>query len=376
MMASSGLYVHLPYCASRCGYCAFVVTTDGSTRERYLAAVQREAGLVASEAEGTRFDAVYLGGGTPSLLPPESIARLLDSLRSQFAIADESEVTLEANPEDVTETAVRGWRAAGVNRVSAGIQSLSDDELAAVGRRHDTGRAREALVLLTGSGFSVSGDLILGLPGQTRDSFRDSLAGLVRSGVEHVSVYLLEVEKSRTLEEDRRLRPERYLSDDAQADAWLEMGRALAERGFEHYEISNWAKRGRRARHNLKYWTRVDTLGIGVAAHELWRGRRRANVSGLDQYVAELAAGRRPLALDRPVEQEEAARERIYLGLRLSEGVPMGWVESVAAAGEDVRLWEDYESWLAEGILERVGDRVCFTERGYLVSNEVLSRFV
>jgi oxygen-independent coproporphyrinogen-3 oxidase len=374
--AGSGVYVHLPYCASRCGYCAFVVTTDGSTREAYLAALEREVGLVASEAEDALFDAVYFGGGTPSLLPPESIARLLDSLRSRFALASDCEITLEANPEDVTEGALHGWRAAGVNRVSAGVQSLSGDELAAVGRRHDAGRARVALALLTGSGLSVSGDLILGLPVQTRESFSDSLAGLVRSGVEHVSVYLLEVEKSRALEEDRRLRPGRYLSDDAQADAWLEMGRVLAEGGFEHYEISNWAKPGRRARHNVKYWMRVDTLGVGVAAHELWQGRRRANVSGLDHYLAELAAGRRPLALDRPVGEGEAARERIFLGLRLSEGVPVEWIETFAAGGEDVRLWADYESWIEEGILEREDDRVCFTERGYLVSNEVLSRFV
>lgn len=375
-MIPSGIYVHLPYCASRCGYCAFVVTTDGSSRDRYLEALDREVRLAAEEAEGARFDSVYLGGGTPSLLPAEAIARLLERLRERFTIAAESEITLEANPEDVTPEAIAAWRSAGVNRVSAGIQSLADGELAAVGRRHDAARAREALELLVASGLSTSGDLILGLPGQNRESFRESLAGLLEAGVEHVSVYLLEVEKSKALEEDRRLHPERYLSDDAQADIWLEMGRTLEGRGFEHYEISNWSRPGRRARHNEKYWTRADTLGLGVAAHELWQGRRRANVSSLEQYAGELARGRRPVALDRPVTSGEATRERVFLGLRLSEGVPVEWVEALVSGAEDVRLGSDYEGWIAEGVLEREQGRVRFTERGFLVSNEVLSRFV
>lgn len=375
-MIPGGIYVHLPYCASRCGYCAFVVTTDGSSRDRYLDAVGREVRLVAEETEGAPFDSVYLGGGTPSLLPTEAIARLLELLRARFAIAADAEVTLEANPEDVTHAAIHAWRTAGVNRVSAGIQSLADGELASVGRRHDAVRAREALELLTASGLSISGDLILGLPGQTRESFRESLSGLAQAGVEHVSVYLLEAEKSKVLEEDRRLHPERYLSDDDQADAWLEMGRTLEGLGFEHYEISNWARPDRRARHNEKYWVRADTLGLGVAAHELWRGRRRANVSNLEQYAGELERGKRPVALDRPVTPGEEARERVFLGLRLSEGVPVEWIEALVAGAEDVRLWSDYEGWIAEGILERAENRVRFTERGFLVSNEVLSRFV
>ena len=373
-----GLYVHLPYCASRCGYCAFVVTTDASSRDRYLGALDREAALLGSEVEegGGAFDSIYLGGGTPSYVPPEETARLLDALRRRFPLVPDPEVTLEANPEDVTPDAVAAWRAAGIGRVSVGVQSLADAELSAVGRRHDAAGARTALERLTGAGLSVSGDLILGLPEQTASSFRASVAGLVGAGVEHVSVYLLESEKSKSLEEDRRVRPERYLSDDAQAELWLEMGETLAARGFAHYEISNWARPGREARHNLKYWGRVPTLGLGVSAHELWKGRRRANVSSLDRYLAELADGRRPTAFDVPVSAEERAREEIYLGLRLAGGIEAGRIEDFVSADGDVRLWEDYEGWVAEGILTRREGRVAFTERGFLVSNEVLSRFV
>ncbi len=372
----AGLYVHLPYCASRCAYCAFVVTTEPESRDRYLGALETEARLLEPEADGAGFDSVYFGGGTPSLLPPPAIARLLATLRERFAVAADAEVTLEANPEDVTAEAIAGWAGAGVNRVSVGVQALVDAELSAVGRRHDAARARAALAELARSGLSVSGDLILGLPGQTRESFLGSLGGLGDAGVEHVSIYLLETEKTKTIEEDRRLHPDRYLSDDTQAELWLEMGQALAGRGFAHYEISNWARPGREARHNVKYWLRAPTLGLGVSSHELWGGRRRANVSNLEHYLAALEAGRRPVALDEPVGAAEAAREEIFLGLRLSSGVPLEQVAALVVGSQDVRLWNDYEGWLSEGILERSGDRVRFTERGYLVSNEVLSRFV
>jgi len=285
-------------------------------------------------------------------------------------------VTLEANPDDVGPERTREWIAAGATRVSLGVQSLEDGELAAVGRRHDSSVARKALETLTTSGVSVSGDLLLGLPGQTAESFRRSLEGLCETGVDHVSVYILETEKSKTIEEDRHLHPERYLSDDAQADLWLELSERLRTRGFLHYEISNWAVPGREARHNLKYWRRTPTLGFGVSAHEFWSGRRRANVSGLPQYIATLQERRRPTALDRALDADEETRERIVLGLRLSEGVPRREIDDWIAASEDPLLAQDYGDWRAEGLLSEADGAVCFTEKGFLLSNEILCRFV
>jgi oxygen-independent coproporphyrinogen-3 oxidase len=374
--ALAGIYVHLPYCASRCGYCAFVVTTDASSRGAYFEGLDREAALLSEEARGEEFDSIYLGGGTPSLAPADAIARLLETLRRRFDVAAGSEITIEANPEDVTRASLAAWAAAGVNRVSLGVQSLRDAELTAVGRRHDARRARAALADAATSGLSVSADLILGLPEQTADTFAATAVELAGSGVEHVSVYLLEIEKSPALEDDRARRPERYLADDAQADSWLGLSDSLRGEGFEHYEISNWARPGRRARHNVKYWTRADTLGLGVAAHELWRERRRANASRIEDYLASVSAGRRPVALDRAVPPEEAARERAFLGLRLSDGIPADWLEPFLAA--DPALRADYSAWLDAGILIACGDgqRVRLSERGFLVSNEVLSRLI
>jgi putative oxygen-independent coproporphyrinogen III oxidase len=373
---AGGLYVHLPYCASRCAYCAFVVTTDASSRDRYLEALESEARILAPEASGQNFDSLYLGGGTPSLLPPASVARLVEVLRGAFRLDDGAEATLEANPEDVTEGAARAWKAAGVNRVSVGVQSFEDAELSAVGRRHDAARAARALEILAAEDFSISGDLILGLPGQSPESFEGSVRRLIDSGALHASVYLLEVEKSKTMEDDRRLHPERYPSDDLQADMWLAMGETLASAGLAHYEISNWGRPGREARHNLKYWTRTPTLGLGVSAHEYWAGRRRANVSTLEAYLSRLAGGERPLALDRRVDAAEAGREEVFLGLRLATGVEEAAVHRQIVAASDPRLEEDYAGWLDAGILQKHESRVRFTERGFLVSNEILSRFV
>lgn len=375
-MTLAGIYVHLPYCASRCGYCAFAVTTEGSTRRAYLAALAREIDLASDEARGEAFDTVYLGGGTPSLLPPEDIAELLARIRAAFRLAAGSEVTLEANPEDVAAERRDAWIAAGVTRVSVGVQSFADRELAAVGRRHDAGRARAALAELAGRFAGLSGDLILGLPGQTAETFRASVRQLVDSGVDHVSVYLLEWDKAKALEEDRRARPERYPDDDAQAALWLELSQELRRRGFEHYEISNWARPGRSSRHNRKYWERTPTLGLGLSAHELWRERRRANVASLPAYLERLEAGGRPTALDREIAPEERESERIVLGLRLSEGVPCAEVDSWIARRGDARLREDWSAWAEAGLLRFEGERVALTERGALVSNEILCRFL
>lgn len=376
MTEHAGIYVHLPYCRSRCGYCAFAVTTDDSSREAYFAALEQEAALAAAEAGGARFDSVYLGGGTPSLASPGELARLLQRIRSGFTLEDSSEITLEVNPDDVSSTLADAWQREGVTRVSIGVQSFQDRELAAVGRRHDASAARAALETLASFGFSLSADLILGLPFQTAASFRASVESLASAGVEHVSVYLLETEKSKTIEEDRGRHPERYLSDDEQAEAWLDLGRTLGSRGFAHYEISNWARPGREARHNLKYWVRAPTLGLGISAHELWSGRRRANVSSIPVYVATLAAGKRATALDRTLEPEEVERERIYLGLRLAQGVPAAEVHGWIERSDDERFARDYEAWIEGGWLVEAEGRICFSEKGFLVSSEILCRFV
>ena len=376
MTPAAGLYVHVPYCVRRCSYCSFVLTTDFSSRDRYFEALRAEAALAAAESEGVLFDSLYFGGGTPSAVPAERIARLVDALRRLFAFAPEPEITIEANPDDVTDASAGAWRAAGATRVSLGIQSFRDEELRAIDRTHGGEDAARALDRLAGAGFSVSADLMIGIPGQAAEGVLADAARVAAAGVGHVSVYILELDKAKRMAEDRRLRPERYLTDDEQADAYLETGRVLAGAGFRHDEVSNWSRPGAEARHNAKYWRRVPTLGLGVGAHELWNERRRANTASLGAYLDAISRGRRPTAADRAIDAVEREREKIMLGARTHDGIPADVLERWLAERGDEALREDWAAWIDAGLIERRADRYALTERGFLLSNEILYRFV
>jgi oxygen-independent coproporphyrinogen-3 oxidase len=380
---SAGLYVHLPYCVRRCGYCTFVLTTDFSTRDRYLEALAAEAALAAAEAAlaaaeapVARFDTLYLGGGTPSAVPAPQLASMIGDLRRTFVFDALPEVTLEANPDDVSPAAIDAWRSAGITRVSLGIQSFRDTELVAVDRIHSAREAEDALLRLLESGLDVSCDLMIGIPGQEREGFLADVGRLAGSAVGHVSVYILELDRAKTMAEDRERRPERYLSDDAQADAYLEGGRRLADAGFRHDEVSNWSRPGKEGRHNSKYWRRVPTLGLGVGAHEFWNGRRRANTASLGAYLDSVEHGKRPISEDRPIDAVEREREEIILGARTRAGVAADRIESWLRERGDAALRDDWKAWQDDGLIEGRDGRYVLTERGFLLSSEILCRFV
>lgn len=376
MTVPGGLYVHLPYCLHRCTYCSFVVSTQRDTWPRYREALVREIGGAAGEAAGFPFDTVYFGGGTPSALEPETVGALLDEIGARYRLEPGAEITAEANPDDVGPELLAVWRRAGVTRLSLGVQSLHDGELRQIERRHSSVQARRAREEALASGFEVSCDLILGIPTQSQRTFLSDVEEMASCGIHHLSVYILELDKARRLARDREENPARYLSDEEQVESYLEAGAILGSAGFEHYEISNWALPGRRARHNAKYWQRTPTLGFGVSAHELWGGRRRANTDSLPAYLASVEAGERPTVLDQALDPLEVSRERILLSARTSEGIPSTELEEWFRRGGDPHLARDWESWLQEGLLERREERYVLTERGFLLSNEILCRFV
>jgi putative oxygen-independent coproporphyrinogen III oxidase len=376
MSGEGGIYLHIPYCATRCSYCSFVALTDDGTQRSYLEALSREIRLVGSQAQSGRFDTVYFGGGTPSLLPAGEIPNLLERLRNAFAVGADAEVTVEANPDDVDAERLAAWRAAGVTRISLGVQSLNDAALAEVGRRHDAAGARRARGLTLEAGFEVSCDLMLGLPLQTEATFLEDVAETAQSGVDHLSLYLLEWDKAPAIAADHRDRADKYLSEDRQAEVWEKTCVLLSESGFIHYEISNWCRPGRPARHNTKYWTRTPTLGLGVSSHELWSGRRRANTGMTAAYIERLSRSERPTVTDHRIGEEEELREAIVLGLRLAKGVPAAWIDDWVAKQTDGELALDLARYEEAGWLVRAEDRIAFTEKGFLVSNEILCRFI
>lgn len=365
MNGALGLYIHVPFCRTRCRYCDFYRVGENRPRmTRYLAALAREI-EGWRELHGRAVDTIFLGGGTPSLLEPAEIAALLAALAGVFDVAADAEITGEANPSDLSSERLVELRAAGLNRLSVGIQSFVDRELELLGRRHDAAHARDVIRAARGAGFeSISFDLMVGIPGQTDGSFAASLDRAIELAPDHMSLYLLEVHAGSEIDYLRRERPRLFAGEEAQRRRYLRMRDRLTAAGFRHYEISNFARPGHECRHNLRYWRGGDWLGLGPAAHSSVGGQRFRHLPDLEAWIAD------PLRIERL--DSDPAEERVLLGLRTAEGIEEAWL---AEAGVDAREAERRISRLAP-YLERTDGRLRLTPDGYLVSNAVLAELL
>ena len=385
-----GVYIQVPFCQSKCTYCNFHTGVfPESLQHPYVSAVCREitahaalyaAQAIAAPASGWNLctvDTVYLGGGTPSLLPAAALAQIMDALRSSFRCAFD-EVTLEADPETVTAEKAAGWRASGFNRVSLGAQSFHDAELKATGRRHRVKNIYAAVRRLRHAGFAqLSLDLILGLPLQTRDTFHDSLARLLDLRPQHISIYMLEVDDASRLGREVLAGGDRYgaaevPAEDAMAD-WFDNACAhLAAAGYEHYEISNWALPGHRAVHNSKYWHRAPYLGFGAGAHSFNGIERWANAHDPAAYSAALDGGRLPVEQRSLVTRAQALEEEIFLGLRLLDGIDLSRIEGEYGVSFRDRL----ARLLDAGAIEVQGSTLRLAPSHLAASNEVMAELL
>ena len=371
-----GLYVHVPYCAVRCSYCDFyLVTARGQDLGAFVDALCGEIAAVDPSLRGRAADTVHFGGGTPSMLPPEALGRALRALRESFAVGSKAEVALEANPEDTTVSRLEDWHALGVNRLSIGVQSLDDVLLRRMRRPHDARGALDAVAAARRSPVhSVGVDLILGLPGQDAQGALEGVTRVVDLGVDHVSLYLLEVHERTSLGKAIALGRQAAMEDDALAALADAAADRLQAGGFEQYEISNFARPGHRSRHNLKYWTDEEYVGFGPSAHSYVGGRRWSIPGRLNAYVAGRGTGLGRVEED-PARSHRAA-EALIAGMRLTDGV------SLAALRErfGTAFTEPERGTLADlaeaGLLETDGGRLRLTRRGRLVSNEVLARLL
>jgi oxygen-independent coproporphyrinogen-3 oxidase len=367
MNAPLGLYLHVPFCRTRCRYCDFYRVGENAERQlSFLDGLRREidgwTGL-----HGRTVDTVFFGGGTPSLLSAAQLAALLDQLAGRFRLAAGAEITAECNPSDLSPEKLAAYRAAGLNRLSLGVQSLNERELRLLGRRHDAARARDAVAWARAAGFeNLSLDLMLAIPGQTDASFARTLEGAVALSPDHLSLYLLEVHEKSEMDFLRRERPHLFPGEEAQRRRYLRASRRLAAAGYAHYEISNFARPGRASRHNLKYWRCEEFLGLGPAAHSCVGGRRFRHPPDLEAYLAAPNATEE-MPCDLP-------SERVFLGLRLDEGVAAGDVARAARlAGRELEAQiHELEPFLTAG----VDGRLRLTEEGRLVSNAVLSELL
>ena len=366
-------YVHVPFCASRCGYCDFNTYTasdlggaPGTSRDAYLAAVASEIELARRVlGETTPISSVFFGGGTPTLLSPAELGGILERVRDIFGLARGAEVTTEANPDSVTPDSLKALVDAGFNRISFGMQSTVPHVLRVLDRTHTPGRALEAVGWARDAGFaSVSLDLIYGTPGETLDDWRRTLTDALDAGPDHVSAYSLMVEEGTPLA--RRVRRGEIASpdEDLHADFYEAADDALAAAGYAHYETSNWARPGHECRHNLSYWRGDDWWGFGPGAHSHVRGVRWWNVKHPRAYAERLAAGHSPAAAREILTDDDRRVERVLLELRLREGVPIG----VLTETERARI----ATIEADGLGVRVGENLQLTRRGRLLADAVI----
>ncbi|HMD30277.1 MAG TPA: radical SAM family heme chaperone HemW [Candidatus Acidoferrales bacterium] len=337
-----GIYIQIPFCQSKCTYCHFAsgvfpqeliapyvdaVCTEISQYRQFLT----QADLALPDAAP---DTIYLGGGTPSLLSADQLARILGTVRAAFPSSTAwTEVTLEADPETVTAEKAIAWRAAGINRASLGAQSFADAELRASGRRHRSAHTLAAVEMLRAAGItSLNLDLILGLAGQTEESWQASLSKLLSLRPEHASLYMLDVDDDSRLGHEllsggTRYGAEQVPDEDSQA-GWFDAACAqLAAAGYEHYEISNWSLPGHRAIHNTKYWQRAPYFGFGSGAHAFNGHERWANAHDPATYVAAITDGRMPIEQRQPLTPRMALEEEVFLGLRLLDGINLARIE-------------------------------------------------
>lgn len=378
-----GVYIQVPFCQTKCTYCNFHTGVVRSEKYApYANAVQSEilnrkslyaaSGLATDWLDDTMVDTVYFGGGTPSLLDPAHLAAILRAIRESFS-CDFREVTLEADPETVTREKGAAWKAAGINRVSFGVQSFSDVELKSSGRMHRREDVFRAAPILRSAGINnLSFDLIIGLPHQTPDSWRNSLDELTALNPEHVSIYLLEVDEGSRLGRELISLGTKYSapavpSDEQMADSYDLAQELLTNAGYEHYEISNWAKPSFASRHNLKYWRREPYLGFGAGAHSFSGTTRWANAHDAAQYVSAIESGRLPAEQIEPVTAEQAGEEKIFLGLRQLAGIDLDQFSTGSAEALSKKL----ASLESAGLIEREGNIVRLAPKKLSISNEV-----
>jgi len=319
-----GLYLHVPFCSKICPYCDFAVTTGGRQRRaEFVASLIAEAALWSGEPFS--FDTVYFGGGTPSALEPDDLARIVDALRSSFAISPEAWIFLEANPEDVTPESLTAWRRLGVRTLSLGIQSFDAESLAFLGRRHGSEEARRSVLLAREAGFhTVSVDLIYGLPDQDVTAWRRDLEAAVALGPDHLSCYQLTVHEGTPFGRRAERGQLAELPEPAQADLFLFTHTFLNDAGWPGYEVSNFARTpDHRSRHNQKYWDHTPYLGLGPSAHSFAGHRRWWNERGLEGWQARVVRGDRPVAGSEELEAGQLVLEDLMLGFRTYAGVDL-----------------------------------------------------
>lgn len=366
-----GMYIHIPFCKSKCPYCdfcSFPHPTEEAT-EAYVDELIRRMAAWGDSCATRTVDTLYLGGGTPTLLSLPQAERLMHAVYRVFSVASDAEVTLECNPATASKSALRGWRALGVNRLSMGAQSAQEEELRALGRLHGWDDVCRTVEDAHGVGIdNVNLDFMMGIPHQTKESLTDTLKKAISLSPDHLSAYCLMLEEGTPFAK-RGAKTLGLPDDDFVADLYRMAADIITEAGYEHYEISNFARTGRRSRHNLHTWQAKEYLGLGVAAHSYIDGKRFGNSRDIDAFLRGEDITEEVSLLSR----KEAAAEAVILGLRLSDGIDPTDIEARFGVNIVSALREACSPFMDRGLMTAQGTRIRISEEGWLISNAILS---
>ncbi|KAA9225044.1 radical SAM family heme chaperone HemW [Corynebacterium amycolatum] len=373
---SFGVYLHVPFCATRCGYCDFNTYTpgqlgSGATQGDYLDAIVAELGMaVVKHPELARgADTVFIGGGTPSMLGASGLRRLLDGVRNSFGLADDAEVTTESNPESTSPEFFEGLAEAGFTRVSLGMQSAVPHVLTTLDRTHTPGRPAAAVAEARAAGFEhINLDVIYGTPGESMSDLDTTLEAVLATDVDHVSAYSLIVEPGTAMARKVRRGELPMPDDDDLADRYERIDAALSQAGFSWYEVSNWAKPGGQCRHNMLYWRDGNWWGAGPGAHSHLDGTRFYNVKHPARYAATISGGELPVKDSERLTAEDRHTEKIMLGLRLAEGIDA----NLLGENELGKARRQAEAGMVEFVSVDGGQRIQLTNRGRLLADAII----
>ena len=370
----ASLYIHIPFCESRCAYCAFYSSTYRGNKADYLSALCRELELRRNYLSGAPIRTLYFGGGTPSLLSVEEFSLLMESLRRYYDLSSLEEFTVEVNPDDVTHDFVAGIAALGVNRISMGVQSFHDEDLRLMGRRHSVAQVYSAVEAIRGAGIeNVSIDLIYGLPGQTKEAWRENLSKAVALDVQHLSAYSLTYEEGSKLSRLAKRGEVHPVGEEDCADMFALLRAELAQAGFYQYEISNFAKPGMESKHNSSYWDGTPYLGVGASAHSYDGTSRQWNIANTRLYIAKLQQGADDYYEVEQLDLETRYNDFVLTSLRTRKGMDLALLEE----GYTRRLYDyclkNASKYISEGLLIREDGFLRLSESGLFVSDGVMS---
>jgi len=374
----AGLYIHIPFCASRCIYCNFYSTTSLKLRQRYVDAVCREMEMrsLPPGPNGESLNTIYLGGGTPSQLTPDQLRQLFLYINKVYSLPsnweDKLEVTIEMNPDDVTPAYAATLSQLGINRVSMGAQTFDDERLHFLHRRHTAGQVQQAVKILRDAGIhNISIDLMYGFPNETLDDWQRDIEAALSLNVEHISAYCLSIEEHTPLWKWIIENGEWRMDEELERQMYEMLIDKLTVAGYEHYEISNFAKPGYRSRHNSSYWNDTPYIGLGAAAHSYDGKRRQWNISNLTQYITDINQGTIPCEYE-DIDEDTHYNDRITVALRTSDGLDL----TTLSDRHRRYCMKEAQRFLDDGLLQWSDNRLSLTRKGLFVSDYIMSSLI